>query len=60
MKIDRRTKPVFRQALLAEGVIQSSISPEEFQRSDNPLIRHFVETTMGPIYSSEKEETAPL
>ncbi|MDT8421380.1 MAG: ABC transporter ATP-binding protein [Desulfuromonadales bacterium] len=49
-----------RVALLAEGVIQSSISPEEFQRSDNPLIRHFVETTMGPIYSSEKEETAPL
>ena len=49
-----------RVALLAEGVIQSSISPEEFQRSDNPLIRNFVETTMGPIYSSEREETAPL
>jgi len=47
-------------ALLAEGVIQSSISSEEFQRSENPLIRHFVETTMGPIYSSEKEEAAPL
>lgn len=45
-----------RVALLAEGVIQSAISPEEFQRSDNALIRRFVETTMGPIYSSEKEE----
>ena len=49
-----------RVALLAEGVIQSSISPEEFQRSENPLIRDFVETTMGPIYSSEREETTPL
>jgi len=49
-----------RVALLAEGVIQSSISPEEFQRSENPLIRYFVETTMGPIYSGEKEEPAPL
>jgi len=49
-----------RVALLAEGVIQCSVSPEEFQRSDNPLIRDFVETTMGPIYSSEEEETAPL
>lgn len=49
-----------RVALLAEGVIQSSISPEEFQRSDNPLIRRFVETTMGPIYSSEREESSPL
>jgi phospholipid/cholesterol/gamma-HCH transport system ATP-binding protein len=49
-----------RVALLAEGIVQSSISPEEFQRSDNPLIRRFVETTMGPIYSSENEGIAPL
>lgn len=45
-------------ALLAEGVIQGQLSPEEFQRSDNLLIRDFVETTMGPIYSSEREEVA--
>lgn len=47
-------------ALIAHGVIQGQLSPEEFQRSDNPLIREFVETTMGPIYSSEKEESALL
>ncbi len=45
-------------ALLAEGVIQGQLTPEEFQRSENPLIRNFVETTMGPIYSSEREEAA--
>ncbi|WP_305044252.1 ABC transporter ATP-binding protein [Geoalkalibacter sp.] len=44
-------------ALLAEGVIQGCMSPEEFQLADNPIIREFVETTMGPIYSSEKEES---
>jgi len=45
-------------ALLAEGVIQGQLTPEEFQRSENPVIREFVETTMGPIYSSEREESA--
>ncbi|WP_429885866.1 ABC transporter ATP-binding protein [Geoalkalibacter halelectricus] len=45
-------------ALLAEGMIQGCLSPEAFQRAEQPLIRAFVETTMGPIYSSEKEETA--
>ncbi|NCO52113.1 MAG: ABC transporter ATP-binding protein, partial [Deltaproteobacteria bacterium] len=45
-------------ALLANGVIQGQLTPEEFQRSENPLIREFVETTMGPIYSSEREEVA--
>lgn len=45
-------------ALLAEGVIQGQLTPEEFQRSENPLIREFVETTMGSIYSSEREEVA--
>lgn len=43
-------------ALLAQGVMQECISPEEFQLSENPLVREFVETTMGPIYSSQKEE----
>ncbi|BCR05629.1 ABC transporter ATP-binding protein [Desulfuromonas versatilis] len=47
-------------ALLAEGVIQGCMSPEEFQLSKNPLIRDFVETTMGPIYSSAEEEDSVL
>ncbi len=43
-------------ALMAGGEVQGCMSPEDFQRSDNPLIRQFVEVTMGPIYSSETEE----
>jgi phospholipid/cholesterol/gamma-HCH transport system ATP-binding protein len=43
-------------ALLHEGKLQKSLSPEEFQLSDNKAIRSFVETTMGPIYSSDREE----
>jgi len=43
-------------ALLAEGVIQGCMTPEEFQLSEHPLITQFVEETMGPIYSSEKDE----
>ena len=45
-------------ALLAEGKIQGVMSPESFQLSDHPLIRRYVEETMGPIYSSAKEEAA--
>ncbi|MDY6847820.1 MAG: ABC transporter ATP-binding protein [Thermodesulfobacteriota bacterium] len=44
-------------ALLADGQIQGCMSPEEFQLSKNPLIREYVETTMGPIYSSDQEES---
>ena len=47
-------------ALLDDGVIQGYMTPEEFQLSDQPLIRAYVETTMGPIYSSEKEEAVPV
>lgn len=43
-------------ALLADGVIQGCMSPEEFQLSQNPVIRSYVEETMGPIYSSDVEE----
>ncbi len=43
-------------ALLADGRIQGCLSPEAFQLSDNPLIREYVETSMGPIYSSAEEE----
>lgn len=43
-------------ALLAERKIQLSVPPEAFQRSDNPHVRAFVETTMGPIYDSELEK----
>lgn len=42
--------------LLADRVIQGCMPPEEFQRSQHPVIRAFVETTMGTIYSSEREE----
>ncbi|WP_316348855.1 ATP-binding cassette domain-containing protein [Desulfuromonas acetoxidans] len=44
-------------ALMAEGKLQGCMSPEAFQLSDNPLIRSFVTETMGPIYSSETEES---
>lgn len=40
-------------ALIHEGVIQDCLSPEDFQTSDNPVIRDFVEKTMGLIYESE-------
>ncbi|MDT8388452.1 MAG: ATP-binding cassette domain-containing protein [Thiogranum sp.] len=43
-------------ALLADGKIQGCLSPNEFQRAENPHIKAFVETTMGPIYMSEQEE----
>jgi phospholipid/cholesterol/gamma-HCH transport system ATP-binding protein len=43
-------------ALLHGGKLQESLSPEEFQLSDNAAIQSFVETTMGPIYSSDREE----
>jgi len=43
-------------ALLYHGVIQDCLSPEDFQTSDNPVIREFVEKTMGLIYESEQVE----
>jgi phospholipid/cholesterol/gamma-HCH transport system ATP-binding protein len=43
-------------ALIHDGHILGNLSPEEFQLSENPVIRAFVEETMGPIYSSEREE----
>lgn len=43
-------------ALLDGGQIQGPMTPEEFQISNHPIVRSFAETTMGPIYSSEKEE----
>lgn len=42
-------------ALLNNGVIQDCLTPEEFQLSDDPVIKKYVETTMGPLYSSEME-----
>ena len=41
--------------LLHNGVIQGCLSPEEFQLSDDPIIKEFVETTMGQLYSGEME-----
>ena len=43
-------------AMLADGVIQDCLTPEAFQISKNPIIRAYVEETMGPIYKSELEE----
>jgi len=43
-------------ALLAEGIIQGCMSPEDFQLSDRPQIRAFVRETMGALYYSELEE----
>lgn len=43
-------------ALIEGGVIRGFMTPEEFQLSEAPAIRAFVETAMGQIYSSEKEE----
>ncbi|MEN8263781.1 MAG: ATP-binding cassette domain-containing protein [Nitrospirota bacterium] len=42
-------------ALLYGGLVQSCITPEEFQLSTDPVVREFVEKTMGPLYSSEME-----
>lgn len=42
-------------ALIHNGIIQGCLSPEEFQLSEDPVIKEFVETTMGPLYSSEME-----
>jgi phospholipid/cholesterol/gamma-HCH transport system ATP-binding protein len=42
-------------ALLYNGIVQGCLTPEEFQLSDDPIIKEFVETTMGPLYSSEME-----
>lgn len=43
-------------ALLFEGIIQDCLPPEDFQTSENPAIREFVEKTMGLIYESELVE----
>ncbi len=38
-------------ALLHNGQVQDYLTPEEFQLSNNPVIKEFVETTMGKLYS---------
>jgi phospholipid/cholesterol/gamma-HCH transport system ATP-binding protein len=43
-------------ALLANGVIQGCMPPEEFQLAEQPLIKAFVVETMGHLYSSDEEE----
>jgi phospholipid/cholesterol/gamma-HCH transport system ATP-binding protein len=42
--------------LLYGGVVQDYLTPEAFQLSDNQYIKTFVETTMGPLYSSKSME----
>ena len=48
--------PVGTARLLADGHIQGCMSPEDFQLSEQPTIRAFVEETMGHLYSSDQEE----
>jgi phospholipid/cholesterol/gamma-HCH transport system ATP-binding protein len=43
-------------ALLHDGIIQDCLPPEDFQTSENPVIREFVEKTMGLIYESQEVE----
>jgi len=45
-----------RVVLLSQGVLHGGSSPEAFQRSTDPVVRGFVETTMGTIYISDIEE----
>jgi phospholipid/cholesterol/gamma-HCH transport system ATP-binding protein len=43
-------------ALIHDGIIQDCLTPEDFQTSENPVIRDFVKETMGLIYESEQVE----
>jgi len=43
-------------ALLADGIIQGCLPPEDFQLSQQPAIRAFVRETMGALYYSDLEE----
>jgi phospholipid/cholesterol/gamma-HCH transport system ATP-binding protein len=43
-------------ALLADGVVQECLPPAAFQLSAQPVVRAFVEETMGRIYRSDAEE----
>lgn len=42
-------------ALLHNGVVQGCLTPDEFQLSEDPIIKNFVETTMGSLYTGEME-----
>lgn len=44
-------------ALMAASRIQGCLPPVEFQLSDNPYIRDFVQETMGEIYTSGERVT---
>jgi len=43
-------------ALIYDGIIQDCLPPEDFQTSENPVIKEFVEKTMGTIYESKEVE----
>ena len=42
-------------ALLYKGKVRGCLDPDEFQLSDDPVVKEYVETTMGPVYASEME-----
>ncbi len=53
--VPRIFKLADRVAFLDQGKIQGVMTPEEFQLAEQPLIRSYVEATMGPIYTSGEE-----
>ncbi len=42
-------------ALVADGKIQECLPPEDFQTSENPYVKAFIQATMGEIYRGEGE-----
>lgn len=42
--------------VLHDGQIQECSTPEQIQRSRNPIVRELLEPTMGPVYLSEEAE----
>ncbi len=42
--------------VLHDRRIQECASPDEIQRSQNPIVRQLLESTMGPVYLSEEAE----
>ncbi|MBW2145448.1 MAG: ATP-binding cassette domain-containing protein [Deltaproteobacteria bacterium] len=42
--------------VLHDGRIQECASPDDIQRSQNPIVRQLLDSTMGPVYLSEEAE----
>ncbi|RMF83960.1 MAG: ATP-binding cassette domain-containing protein [Nitrospirae bacterium] len=46
--------------LLSGGRLHGGGTPEEFQRSTDPVVREFIATTMGTLYISDVEEVVSI